>query len=168
MPCYGTQTGCEAAGGWFGAGKERFASALGFGAEIVEFDVAEDSGLDAGEREEKMGVEVGDGGGFGGLRSGGLARQVELWLDLREREGDGVGVAVLGEGVDPGASGIAEAKELGYLVEGFAGGIVEGAADEGVAPGVVGGAGEIEVGVAAGDDQGECRGLRVRRSGGRA
>ena len=61
-----------------------------------------------------------------------------------------------GEGVDPGASGIAEAEELGDLVEGFAGGVVDGAADKGVGPGAVGGAGKIEVGVAAGDDQ--CQG----------
>jgi len=60
---------------------------------------------------------------------------------LRASEGDGVGVAELGESVDPGASGIAEAEELGNLVIGFAGGVVEGATDEGVAPGIVGGAG---------------------------
>ena len=61
----------------------------------------------------------------------------------------------MGEGVDPGAAGIAEAEQLGDLVVGFAGSVVEGAADEGVVPGAVGGAGEIEMGVAAGDDEGE-------------
>ena len=91
------------------------------------------------------------------LVRGRLAGQVELGLDLREGKGHGVRIAVLGEGVDPGTSGIAEAEELGDLVVGFAGGVVEGAADEGVVPGAVGGAGEIEVGVAAGDD--ERRGL---------
>jgi hypothetical protein len=64
-----------------------------------------------------------------------------------------VGVAVEGEGVDPGPSGVTEAEELGDLVEGFAGSVVEGAADEGVAPGVVCGASEKKVSVAAGDDQ---------------
>ena len=42
-------------------------------------------------------------------------------------------VAEAGEGVDPGAAGIAEAEQLGDLVVGFAGGVVEGAADERVA-----------------------------------
>jgi hypothetical protein len=60
------------------------------------------------------------------------------------------------ECVDPRAARIAEAEELGDFVVGFAGGIVEGAADQGVVPGVLGGVGEIEVGVAAGDDEGEC------------
>ena len=41
-------------------------------------------------------------------------------------------VAVEGESVDPGASGIAEAEQLGDLVEGFAGGVVECAADTAV------------------------------------
>ena len=66
-----------------------------------------------------------------------------------------MGIAVLGERVDPGASGIAEAEKLGDLVIGFAGGVVDGAADECVVPGAVGRAREIEMSVAAGDDQGE-------------
>src|ERR1039457_1623027 len=82
---------------------------------------------------------------------------MQLGLDLGEGEGHGVGVAVGGEGVDPGTAGVAEAEELGDLVEGFAGSVVEGAADEGVGPGGLGGAAEIKVGVAAGDDQGESR-----------
>ena len=79
------------------------------------------------------------------------------WFDLREGEGDGSGVAVGGEGVDPGAAGIAEAEELGDFVVGFAGGVVDGAADDAVVPGCRFArlAGEIEVGVAAGDDEGE-------------
>ncbi len=71
---------------------------------------------------------------------------------MREGEGDGARVAVLRERVDPGAAGIAEAEELGDFVVGFSGGVVDGAADEGVVPCAVGGAGEIEMGVAAGDD----------------
>ena len=89
------------------------------------------------------------------LVRGGLPPRWSFGLDLREGEGHGVRVADAGEGVDPGAAGIAEAEELGDLVVGFAGGVVDGAADEGVGPGAVGGAGEIEMGVAAGDDEGE-------------
>ena len=89
------------------------------------------------------------------LVRGGFAGEMELGFDLREGEGDRCGVAVVGEGVDPGAAGVAEAEKLGDFVVGFAGGVVNGAADEGVVPGAVGGSGEIEVGVAAGDDEGQ-------------
>jgi len=135
--------------------EEAGGAGVGLFAEVVELDVAEDGGLDAGEGEEEMGVEVGDGGGEGGLGAGRAAGEMELGLDLRKGEGDGEGVAVAGEGVNPGASGITEAEELGDLVVGFAGSVVDGAADEGVGPCAVGGTGEKEVGVAAGDDQGE-------------
>ena len=64
-------------------------------------------------------------------------------------------IAELGEGVDPGTAGIAEAEELGDFVVGFAGGVVDGAADESVGPCAVRGLREIEMGVAAGDDEGE-------------
>ncbi len=56
-------------------------------------------------------------------------------FDLGEGELYGVGVAVGGEVVDPGAAGVAEAEELGDLVEGFAGGVVDGVADVAVVPG---------------------------------
>jgi len=64
-------------------------------------------------------------------------------------------VAVLGQCVDPGASGVAKAEELGDFVVGLAGGVVEGAADQAVMPSVGRGAGEIEVRVSARDDQGK-------------
>ena len=99
-----------------------------------------------------MRVEIGDGGRSGCLCAWGFASKVELGLDLREGEGHGVRVAVQGQVVDPGASGVTEAEKLGDLVVGFAGGVVDGAADKGVGPGAVGGTGEIEMGVAAGDD----------------
>ena len=66
-----------------------------------------------------------------------LAGAVGFLLDLREGEGYGLGVAVGGEVVDPGAAGVAEAEELGYLVEGLAGGVVDGVADVAVVPGAV-------------------------------
>ncbi len=53
---------------------------------------------------------------------------MDAGFDLGEGEGDGAGVAAGGEGVEPGAAGVAEAEELGDLVEGFAGGVVYGAA----------------------------------------
>ena len=135
--------------------EEAGGAGLGFRAEAVEFDVAENGGLDARKRKEEAGIEVGDGGGTGGLGARGLAGQMELGLNPRKRERDGERVAELGEAVDPGASGIAEAEQLGDLVVGFTGGVVEGAADERVGPGAVGGAAEIEVSMAAGDDQGQ-------------
>jgi len=82
--------------------------------------------------------------------------EVSFGFDMGKGEGDGAGVAVEGECIDPGAAGVAEAEELGDFVVGFAGGVVEGAADEGIVPGVFKGADEVEVGVAAGDDQ--CQG----------
>ena len=99
-----------------------------------------------------MRIEARDGRGARGLGAGSLAAEVNFGFDLRECEGDGVRVAVLSECVDPGTAGIAEAEELGDLVEGFAGSVVDGAADEGIGPRAVRGASEIEVGVAAGDD----------------
>jgi len=77
---------------------------------------------------------------------------MKFGLDLRKREGHSERVTELGEGVDPGAAGIAQAEELGDFIEGLAGSVVEGAADKRVSPGAVGGAAEIEVGMAAGDD----------------
>ncbi len=84
---------------------------------------------------------------------------VVLHFDLGHTELDGPGVAVGGEGVDPGATGVAEAEEFGDLVKGFARRVVERAADIAVGPGVGLLAGEVEVGVATTNDQGEDREL---------
>ena len=103
-----------------------------------------------------MRIEARDGRGFGGFGARGLAAEVSFGFDLREGEnGTACGLPNAGEGVDPGTAGIAEAEELGDFVEGFAGGVVNGAADEGVMPRAVGGVREIEMRVAAGDDEGE-------------
>ncbi len=72
--------GCECVfdggfGGCVGAGEESFAAGFGFRAEVVEFDVAKDGGLDSGKREEKVRVEIGDGRGFGGLGARRLCRR---------------------------------------------------------------------------------------------
>ena len=135
--------------GSVGAGVEGFAAGLGLGAKVVKLDVAENGGLDSGKREEEAGIEVCDGGSFSGLGARRFAAQVKLGFDLRESKGDGERVAVLSESVNPGTSGVAKAEEFGDFVIGFAGRVVDGAADEGVMPGTVGRTGEIEVRVAA-------------------
>ena len=147
----------------------------------VSLGVAEDGGFDAGEGEVEAGGRLKSRSlhcgsafgrddrhrcGFGRDRAFGRAV-----FDGREGEGDGAGVAVGGEAIDPGAAGVAEAEELGDLVEGFAGGVVDGAADVAVVPGaslpclLVS---EVEVGVASGDDEGEERSAGVfgREEGG--
>jgi hypothetical protein len=78
--CVGGLPGPERRGTWgtrsfwgaggVGAGEEGVAAGFGFGAEVVELDVAEDGGLDAGEGEEETGIEVGDGRGAGALVRG--------------------------------------------------------------------------------------------------
>ena len=102
----------------------------------------------------KCGSRCRDGRGSGGLGARGLAAEVDLGFDLREGERTAWGLPK-GERVDPGTAGIAEAEQLGDLVVGFAGGVVDGAANERVGPGCLcAGRGEIEMGVAAGDDEG--------------
>jgi len=102
-----------------------------------------------------VGIEIGDGCRLGSLGARGLAAQVKFGFDLRKSKRDGAWVSVQGEGIDPGTAGVSEAEELGDFVVGFTGGIVHGPTDEGVVPGAVGRAGEIEMGVSTGDDEGE-------------
>ena len=102
-----------------------------------------------------MWIEARDGGGFCGFGAGGLAAEMSFGFDLCERKRHGVRVAVWSERVDPWAAGIAEAEKLSDFVEGFACGVIDGAANEGVGPCALGRAREKEVGVAAGDDEGE-------------
>ena len=105
------------------------------------------------KRKKEMSVEVGDGGRAGSLGAGRFAGQMELGLDLREGEGYRAGIAMKGQGIDPGTAGVAQAEQLGHLVEGFAGGVVQGAADERSMSTSRGLAGQVKVSVAAGDDQ---------------
>src|SRR5256885_7029186 len=98
------------------------------------FDVAEDGGLDAAEGEVEVRAFA---AGWGLFVRRSTAIAMDARLDLAEGEGDGAGVAVGGEGVDPGTAGVAEAEELGDLVEGFAGGIVDRAAYVAIGPGAV-------------------------------
>ena len=111
-----------------------------------------------------MRVKARNGRGLCGFGArGGLTGQVGLWFELSKCKGDGVRIAVWSERVDPGTAGIAEAEKLGDFVEGFACGVVDGAADECVRPRAVCWASEKKVGVATGDDQGE--GLSISRAG---
>ena len=114
--------------GWVGG--EAAAASFDGVVHVVGLGVAEDGGFDSAEGEVEVSVLL-------------VRWAFGCWsvpcddavLDLAEGEGDGAGVAVGGEGVDPGASGVAEAEELGYFVEGFAGGVVYGAAYVAVGPG---------------------------------
>ena len=82
-------------------------------------------------------------------------------LNRREGEGDGAGIAAGGEAVDPGTTGITEAEKFGYFVEGFSGGVVDGATHVAVVPGGLEAflfgllMGKVEVCVASGNDEGE-------------
>ena len=100
----------------------------------------------------KSWVEIGDRRGFSSLGARRLAAKMNFRFDLRERKRDGARVSVLRERVDPRAAGISEAEELGDFVVGFSGGVVDGAADEVVDPCAVGWTGQIEMGVATGDN----------------
>ena len=107
-----------------------------------------------------MRIEIGDGCGFGGFGARSFADEMGLLLDLREGEWDSERIAEAGERVNPRTAGVGKAEELGDFVVGFAGGVVEGAADERVMPGeliaIGDGRGAVEVSVSAGDDEGEC------------
>ena len=60
---------------------------------------------------------------------------MEARPDLTEGEGDGAGIAVGGEGIDPWTTGVAEAEQLGDLVVGLTGGVVDRAAYVAIGPG---------------------------------
>jgi hypothetical protein len=75
------------------AGKEGFAAGFGFGAQVVELDVAQDGGLDSGKRKEEVRVEVGDGGGLRGLGArGGLPARCSLVLICEKAKGTARGL----------------------------------------------------------------------------
>ena len=70
-------------------------------------------------------------------------------------KGTACGLPYLASAVDPWTAGITEAEEFGDFVEGFAGGVVDRAADERVCPGAVARVAREKVRVSAGDDEGE-------------
>src|ERR1700679_1248329 len=76
---------------------------------------------------------------------------MRLLLDLGKAEGYRGRVSVNSQGIDPGTTRVAETKQLCDLVEGFAGCIVERGADVAVGSLLK----HIEMGMAAGNDQGQ-------------
>src|SRR5258707_5217795 len=74
---------------------------------------------------------------------------------LREGEPYCRGISVGRQTVDDGAAGVAEAEEFGGFVESFSSGVVACVADVFVNPSRSTPFGKVEVGVAAGDNQGE-------------
>ena len=154
--------GGDASGDDDAAGTEGFGGGEGLAEQVADYGVLEAGdeveGLFVEEMQGFGGFEVGVGGeglaagfdsllhgvGLGVAKDGGFdaaegevvgGRRGGAVIDLAEVEGDGAGVAVGGEGVNPGTSGVAEAEEFGDFVEGFAGGVVDGAADVFVLPG---------------------------------
>ena len=100
----------------------------------VQLDVATSGCLDAGEGHvEAGGVIIRRESGFAGELGRGVAG--DFLFNLREGEERGVCRAVRGECIHPGAAGVGQAEQLGDLVEGLAGGVVEGFSDVAVAPG---------------------------------
>ena len=78
--------------------------------------------------------------------------------DLAEGEGYSVRVAMEGKRVDPGTTGVAEAEQLGNLIEGFPGSIIDSTADALIAPGrLYCSRRQIEMRVAAGNNEREER-----------
>lgn len=132
----------------------------------VEFGIAADGGFEAAEGEVEA-SRIGVGKVFARQLGGGVAGG--FLPDLGEGKEAGVGCTVGGEDVDPGAAGVGKAEEFGDFVEGFAGGVIEGFANVAVAPcccfRLPGLRGEIEVRVAAADDEGEER-VRVGEGSG--
>ena len=102
-----------------------------------------------------MWVETRDRRSLCSLGTGGFAAEMSFCLDLREGEGDGLRISEFRECINPWTAGITEPEKLGDFVECFAGGVVDGAADERVGPCAVCRAREEEVSVSAGDDEGE-------------
>ena len=128
------------------------------------FDVAADGGLDAAEGE----VEAGRSSSLASAASReslGAVLPVAFCLIWAKGKGTASGVAVGGERVHPRAAGVGQAEQLGDLVVGFAGGVVEGLADVAVVPGLLRRAGgEIQVRVAAADHQREQRQRRPAKA----
>ena len=108
-----------------------------------------------------MRVEIGDRCGPGSLGAGRLAAKVDFRLDLRKGKGDGMRVSVLGERINPRSAGVPETEEFGHFVVGLSGGIVHRTADQGVAPRAVRWTREIQMSMPAGDNQSECRFVRI-------
>ena len=132
--------GCQGAAGFFGEGVGD--GLLEGGAEVG----------DVGSGEAGLGGDEGVAGAADGGLQAGEGEVAAFAVEEGAGEGEAVGVARARLALDGGAAGLGEAEELRDLVEGFAGGVVDGAAE--AAEGVGGGDGE-ELAVAAGDEEEE-------------
>jgi poly(A) polymerase len=129
----------------------------GFLAHAVQFNVAQHRRLDAGKRKEEARIELGNGCGFRGLGARSFSGEVRFGFDPRKRKRHRLRIAESGERIDPRAAGIAQSEQLGHLVIGFAGCVVDGAAYKTVTPGAVRRPRQVEMRVAAGNNQRQCR-----------
>ena len=140
---------------WGSDGLQCVATRIDRSLHAVHLDIAQHSSLDAAEREESLGgksILPGFHIVFGDLA------EMRFRLDLREGERNGARIAVGRQCIDEGTAGIGQAEQLRNLVEGFACCVVDGAANVAIAPGcVLLARREIEMRMATGDDQGECR-----------
>ena len=109
-----------------------YGSAAGFDAlaHVVGFDVTQNGGFDTAEGE----VEVWAFGGCGRFFVGSAGAR-GAGVDWAEGKWNGARIAVGSECVDPGAAGVAETEQLGDLVIGLSGGVVDGAAYVAIGPG---------------------------------
>ena len=105
---------------------------------VLGFHIAQHRGLNAAEREVKVGAL--------GNRTAILAVAV---FELRRRKIDCRSVAVLRHGIDDGPAGVAKRKQFSHFVESFSGGVVAGVSDVLVAPNGINLLGEVEVSVPA-------------------
>ena len=136
-------------GGGGAEGGERAAGLLGQGVGDGGLEAgAEVGAVGAGEAALRRG-ELVAGAADRGLEAG-EGEVAAVAVEERAGEGEAAGVAGGGLGLDGGAAGLAEAEELRHLVEGLAGGVVDGAAEPAEALGAVDGE---ELAVAAGDQQ---------------
>ncbi len=120
-----------------GDGSQSLPSPLDRRVKVMNLDKSQYRGLDAAEGE--------------GESSHGSIRSMYLLFDLGKAKGHRGRVSVSSEGIDPRTTRVAQPKQLSDLVKGFPGCIVERGPNIAVAPLLD----EIEMGMAAGNDQGQ-------------
>lgn len=134
-----------------------FVTGVSGGAKGLFDEAVDDGGLEGGADVGELGpgvvefLELVEDGGF----EAGEGEIVGLFLESGAGEGEGFGVSGAGVLFDFGASGVGELEHAADFIEGFAGGVIDGASEEFVgaeAPDI------DEHGVAAGDDESEVRG----------
>src|SRR5271154_47811 len=111
---------------------ERLPTDFGGLPEVMGLHIAKDGGLDSTKGEERPWR------GFGARSTCQLALRrgphLELGLDLSEGEGDRLRIAVGRQSIDPWASGIGKAEDLGDFIKGLSSGVVDSPSDVLIAP----------------------------------